>query len=117
MSDLKSTWPSCEWLTYAQVAERLGVEVKTVRQLVRDGGLLGRGGDDPQRIPADLLPGGVISKYLRGVISVLRDGGFSDDEALRWLLEQDESLGGAPAWALHHDLHREVTRRAQAMAF
>lgn len=105
------------WLSFPQAAAELGVDVQAVRQLVRDGGLLTGTVDGNRRIPAALIVDGEISKYLRGVINLLRDGGFSDDEALDWLLQHDDSLGGTPAWALHHNLHREVSRRAQAMAF
>lgn len=117
MSDSQTPEPDPDWLTYRQAAEQLGTDAQAVRQLVRDGGLLTRVVGTERLIPSALIPGGQISKYLRGVINVLRDGGFSDDEALEWLLRHDDSLGGTPAWALHHDLHREVSRRAQAMAF
>lgn len=106
-----------DWLTYQQAADVLGTDVQVVRQLLRDGVLLAASVDGNRRIPAALIVNGEISKYLRGVINVLRDGGYSDEDALDWLLRHDESLGGTPAWALHHDLHREVSRRAQAMAF
>ena len=48
---------------------------------------------------------------------MLHDGGYEDEEILRWLFTEDESLPGAPVAALHGDLMREVIRRAQAMAF
>lgn len=117
MTDSQTPAPNPEWLTYAQAAEQLGTDVQAVRQLVRDGGLLMGTVDGDRRIPAALIVDGVISKYLRGVITLLRDGGYSDQEALDWLLRHDDTLGGPPAWALHHDLHREVSRRAQSMAF
>lgn len=117
MSESQSPAPEPEWLSLAQAAEQLDTDVQYVRQLVREGGLLTGTVDGVRRIPSALIVDGVISKYLRGVIIVLRDGGYSDDEVRDWLLAHDESLGGTPAWALHHDLHREVSRRAQAMAF
>lgn len=106
-----------EWLTLAQAAEQLGTDVQAVRQLVRDGGLLADDSDSKPLVPAALIVDGEISKYLRGVITVLRDGGYTNAETMAWMLRHDESLGGTPAWALHHHLHREVSRRAQSMAF
>ena len=58
-----------------------------------------------------------VVRFLPGLVSVLRDGGYQDDEILRWLFEADESLPGRPADALHGHRAREVVRRAQAMAF
>jgi excisionase family DNA binding protein len=105
------------WLTYGEAANQLGIDVPGIKQLVRDGGLLAVPVDGQRRVPAPLIEHGEISKYLRGVINLLRDGGYDDDEAVAWLLRYDDSLGGTPAWALHHQLHREVSRRAQALAF
>jgi hypothetical protein len=48
---------------------------------------------------------------------VLRDGGYADEEILRWLFEEDPSLPGTPIGALRSNRGREVKRRAQAMAF
>ena len=47
---------------------------------------------------------------------MLRDGGFSDQEAFDWLFQEDESLPGSPVEALRSNRHTEVTRRAQALA-
>jgi hypothetical protein len=117
VSDAQTPTADPEWLTYEQAAEQLGTSVQAVRQILRDGGLLTGIVDGTRRIPAALIVNGEISKYLRGVINLLRDGGYDDADALDWLLRYDESLRGTPAWALHHNLHREVSRRAQAMAF
>lgn len=117
MSKQQQTDRAAGWLSYGEAANQLGTDVAGVKQLVRDGGLLAVEHAGERRIPADLIVGGEISRYLRGVINLLRDGGYDDDEAVRWLLARDESLGGSPAWALHHQLHREVSRRAQALAF
>jgi hypothetical protein len=48
---------------------------------------------------------------------VLRDGGYSDAEAVTWLFTEDDTLPGMPIQALHEKRHHEVNRRAQAMAF
>lgn len=118
MSNQHEAARSAQWLTLSEAAAELGTDVPAVKSLIREGGLLAVQTDGGQRrIPAALIEGGEISKYLRGVITLLRDGGYDDTEAVDWLLRQDDTLGGTPAWALHHQLHREVSRRAQALAF
>lgn len=106
-----------QWLTVPDVAEQLGVLVTKVHQHLNDGALLGRRQDGVLRIPAGFLDGAVIVKGLPGIITVLRDGGYDDEAAIRWLHTPDESLPGTPVDALHADRRREVTRRAQALAF
>jgi excisionase family DNA binding protein len=105
-----------ETLTQAEVAQLLGVSPNRVRQLLRDGKLMAVPGSGSSRIPADFLQGGAVLKHLPGLLTVLRDGGFSDDEGFDWLFREDESLPGSPVEALRSNRHTEVTRRAQALA-
>ncbi|MGY1666242.1 Rv2175c family DNA-binding protein [Geodermatophilus sp. SYSU D00696] len=104
-------------MTPAEVADVLGVSPNKVRQLVREGRLLAVPGSGNSRIPADFLQDGAVLRHLPGLITVLRDGGFSDAEVFEWLFRADESLPGTPVEALRGDRHTEVTRRAQALAF
>ena len=104
-------------LTPAEVAAVLGVSPNRVRQLLRDGRLMAVPGSGNARIPADFLQDGAVLKHLPGLITVLRDGGFTDQEAFDWLFRHDDSLPGTPVEALRGDRHTEVTRRAQALAF
>lgn len=60
---------------------------------------------------------GELNKFVPGVIALLADGGYSDEEILGFLFTEDESLPGRPVDALHGHLAREVMRRAQASAF
>ena len=55
--------------------------------------------------------------HLPGVLTLLRDAGYNDAEALRWLYSPDDSLPGTPAAALNGDGVTEVKRRAQALGF
>jgi hypothetical protein len=106
-----------EWLTVPDVAERLDVPVTKVHQLLREGGLAGLRRDGVLRIPAGFVRGDEVVKGLSGVLTLLRDGGYDDEEAIRWLHTPDDSLPGTPVDALQADRSREVKRRAQAMAF
>ena len=59
------------------------------------------------KIPADFVQDGVILKHLPGLLTVLQDGGFSDEEAFDWLFRDDDSLPGTPgAGAARRPAHR-----------
>jgi hypothetical protein len=58
-----------------------------------------------------------VRKHLPGVLTLLHDAGYNDEEALRWLYTADESLPGTPVQALAGDRATEVKRRAQALGF
>ena len=106
-----------ETLSVAEVAARLSVPVTRVHQYVRDGQLLAVRREGAVAVPADFLDGNAVVKGLSGTITVLRDGGYSDDEILRWLFADDDSLPGTPVASPCSGRHKEVKRRAQAMAF
>lgn len=99
------------------VAKLLGRSVTRVHQLIRDGQLLALKRNAELGVPSAFFAGNEIVKGLPGTITVLRDGGYHDDEILRWLFTEDETLPGTPIDALRGDRGREVKRRAQAMAF
>ena len=103
-------------LSVPEAAERLGIPASRVHQLIRDGQLLGLRQDGMVRVPADFFQDGAVVKGLPGTITVLRDAGFRDDEALRWLFAPDDSLPGTPVQALRENRGTEVKRRAQALA-
>jgi hypothetical protein len=100
------------------VAKLLSIPVSRVHQLVRDGQLLSFRRDGEIVVPADFLDDeDAVVKGLPGTITVLRDGGYSDPDILRWLFTDDGTLPGTPVASLRAGRHREVKRRAQAMAF
>lgn len=101
------------------VAKSLGVATSRVHQMVRDRQLLAFKRDRVPVLPEAFLDEeGNVLKGLPGLIAVLHDGGYEDDEILRWLFTEDDSLpGGCPVAAMHTQSAREVMRRAQALAF
>jgi hypothetical protein len=105
------------WLTFPDVAEKLDVPVSKVHQMVRDGALLSVRRNGVRQVPVELVANRTVLKHLPGVITLLRDAGFDDEEALRWLYEPDDTLPGTPAQALAGDQATEVKRRAQALGF
>ncbi len=118
MNDVSLLSEDVATLPVAEVAQILDQPVSRVHQLVRDGQLLSFRRDADVVVPADFLTAdGEVVKGLPGTITVLRDGGYSDPNILRWLFAEDASLPGTPIASLQAGRHREVKRRAQAMAF
>ncbi|MBO0832979.1 MAG: DNA-binding protein [Actinobacteria bacterium] len=107
-----------EWLSLPDVAERLGLSVSRVKQMLRDRKLLAVQRPNGQvAVPAAFLDGDQVIHGLGGTLTLLFDCGFSDTEALGWLFTPDESLPGTPVQALAEHRRTEVNRRAQALAF
>jgi excisionase family DNA binding protein len=104
-------------LTLTEVADRMGIGPTGVRDLVKSGQLLSLRTDEGVRIPAEQLDGEHLVKHLVPVLTLLRDAGYSDEEALRWLTTPDETLPGTPLQALHENRATEIKRRAQALGF
>jgi hypothetical protein len=110
--------PAVPLLQLPDVAKNLGVVVTRVHQMLRESQLLAVKRDGVIGVPEVFFgDDGQVLRWIPGLISVLRDGGYSDEEILRWLFTPDDSLPGAPADVLHTDGAREVIRRAQAMGF
>jgi hypothetical protein len=105
-----------EWLTLPDVAERFGIQVTRVRQLLRDNQLIAvrRGENNVLSVPAGFIVDDHTVKGLTGTLTLLKDAKFTDEEALRWLFTPDDSLPGTPVDALRENRGTEVRRRAQA---
>lgn len=109
--------PDVEWLTIPDLTEILGLKVSQVRRLIEDRSLLARRIDGVWKVPATFIVNGEPMHELRGTLVVLADSGFSDEESMSWLLNQEESLGTSPIAALHAGRKAEVRRVAQALGF
>jgi hypothetical protein len=108
---------SAEWLTIPDLVERLGLPQGKVRRLIEERTLLGRRIDGVLKVPADFLAGDEPMPELKGTVVVLLDAGYTEDEAVDWLLGEEESLGTSPVAALHAGRKAEVRRVAQALGF
>ncbi len=106
------------WLTLPEAADLLGVSANRIRQLVSDRQLIAvrRGENNALMVPADFVQDGRVLKGLPGVLTLLKDARYADDEALRWLYTDDD-LPGSPVQALVENRGTEVKRRAQALGF
>src|SRR5581483_4605965 len=100
-----------QWLSLAEVAERLGLPLSRMKQLLRDHKLLAvRRPDGTMGVPAAFLDGNQIVKGLHGTLTLLFDCGFDDQEALRWLFTSDDTLPGTPIQAMAEHRGTEVNR-------
>lgn len=106
-----------EWLTVPDLVELLGMPQGRVRRLLEDRILLGTRVDGVLKVPAEFIVDGEPLHELRGTVLVLADAGFSDDEAMHWLLSEEDSLGTTPIAALRAGRKAEVRRVAQALGF
>ena len=107
-----------QWLSLAEVAERLSIPSSRIKQLLHDHKLVAvRRPDGTMAVPAAFLDGHQIVKGLHGTLTLLFDCGFDEPEAVSWLFTADDSLPGTPIQAMVEHRGTEVNRRAQALAF
>lgn len=109
--------PDVAWLTIPDLTEMLGLKVSQVRRLIEDRSLLASRIDGVWKVPAQFIVNGEPMHELKGTLIVLADAGFSDEEAMHWLLSEEESLGVSPVAALLAGRKAEVRRVAQALGF
>jgi hypothetical protein len=106
-----------EWLTVPDLAERLALPLGKVRRLLQDRYLVAIRVDGVLRVPAEFVQEDGPLHDLRGTLILLGDNGYTDEEAVDWLLGEDEVLGARPIDALRAGRKAEVRRVAQALAF
>lgn len=103
------------WLTLADLTQVLGEPLGRVRRLLDELQLVGSRRDGVFKVPAVFILDGEPIGSLRGTLFVLHDAGFTDDEAIDWLLTSDASIGIPPIEALRAGRKSEVRRVAQAL--
>ena len=114
--DLTALLRNDELLTLPEAAEERGIAVTRVHDLLHEKKIVAYVEDGQRYIPALFINDkGAINKFVSGAITVLADGGFSDEEILEHLFTPDDSLPGRPIDGLQGHLAREVIRRAQAL--
>jgi hypothetical protein len=105
-----------EWLSLPELVEVLGEPLGRVRRMLDEFQIIGSRRDGAIRVPAVFLLDGHPIPSLRGTIFVLHDAGFTDDEAIDWLLSDEDSIGMPPIEALRAGRKSEVRRVAQGLA-
>lgn len=106
-----------ELLDLPEIADRLGVRITEVHQLLRDDQLVAVFDAGRRAVPALFVQDGAVVKSLPAVIRLLRDAHFSDDEIVDWLCRADETLDGSAIEALRANHGSEVKRRAQVAGY
>ena len=105
-----------DWLSLAELVEVLDEPLGRVRRMLDESQLLGSRRDGAIKVPSVFLMDGRPIPALRGTIFVLHDAGFTDDEAIDWLLSTDDSIGLPPIEALRAGRKSEVRRVAASLA-
>ena len=105
-----------DWLTLPELVEALGEPLGRVRRLLDEFHLVGSRRDGALKVPSVFIRDGHPIASLRGTVIVLHDAGFSDDEAIDWLLTPEDSIGLAPIEALRAGRKSEVRRVALTLA-
>ncbi len=116
MTDAPVPSVSVTWLALPEVVDLIDEPLGRVRRLLDEKYLIGSRRDGALRIPDVFFIDGAPLSSLRGTIIVLQDAGFSDDEAIDWLLGVEDALGVAPIEALRSGRKTEVRRIAQTLA-
>lgn len=65
------------------------------------------------QVPAVCVRDGQPMSEVRGTLMVLLDLGLTEDEAIDWLINEDDALGTTPMEALRQNRKAEVRRVAQ----
>ena len=95
----------------------LGLSPGKIHRLLEERHLLAVRRDGVVVVPEEFLSDGEPVHGLTGTLTLLADAGFSDDEAMEWMLTPHDQLDGAPIAALRAGRKAEVRRIAQAEAF
>ncbi|MDX2026668.1 MAG: Rv2175c family DNA-binding protein [Microcella sp.] len=104
-------------MTVPDLVDVLDLSPGKVHRLIEDRHLLAVRRDKVLVVPEEFVHDGEPLKDLRGTLMLLADDGFTDDEAMQWMLEVNDMLGVSPIAALRAGRKAEVRRVAQALAF
>lgn len=106
------------WLTVPDLVQLLDIPQGRVRRLIQDKALLAIRVDGVLKVPSVFVRDGEPLSELRGTVILLNDAGYTDEEAMHWLLAANDMLGGiAPIDALLAGRKAEVRRVAQSLGF
>lgn len=108
---------SSRWLTVPDLVEILGVGPGKIHRLLEERHLLAVRRDGILVVPDEFIVDGEPLHGLPGTLTLLADAGFSDDEAMEWMLAENDQLEASPIAALRAGRKAEVRRIAQVLAF
>ena len=97
--------------------ERFSITPSRVHRLVEDHYLAATRVDGVISIPVDFVMDDAPLTGLRGTMLVLLDAGFTNDEAIAWLLTPNADLDDTPIAYLQQGRKSAVRRATQGLAF
>ena len=109
--------PAPQYLTIPDLVERFGLPVGKIHRLIEDHHLAAIRVDGVLSVPAEFVQGDQPLAPLRGTLLVLLDAGFANDEAVAWLLAENDELGERPVDSLRAGRKSAVRRATQSLAF
>ncbi|QNN63861.1 DNA-binding protein [Leucobacter denitrificans] len=109
--------PATEYLTVPELVELFGCSVGKVHRLLEEHYLASVKIDGIVQVPAEFVQNGDVIPSLRGTLLALLDSGFSEEEAVHWLLQENDELGERPIAVLRDGRKSAVRRATQSLAF
>jgi len=109
--------PDAEFVTVPDLCERWDLSPSKVHRLIEDHHLAAVRIDGVLRIPAEFALEDEPLRPLRGTLLALHDAGFNSEEAVAWLLEENDELGARPVDALLGGRKSAVRRATQSLAW
>lgn len=103
------------WLTVPDLVTLLGQPVGRIHRLIEEHRLPATRRNGALQVPALCVRDGEPLSELRGTLLVLHDLGVTDDEAIDWLLAEDDSLGMTPIDAMRAGGKASVRKAAQLL--
>jgi hypothetical protein len=103
------------WLAVPDLVTLLGQPVGRIHRLIEEHRLPATRRNGPLQVPALCVRDGEPLSELRGTLLVLLDQGLTEDEAIDWLLAEDDSLGTSPIAAMRAGGKSSVRRAAQLL--
>ena len=103
------------WLTVPDLVTLLGQPVGRIHRLIEEHRLPATRRNGTLQVPALCVRDGEPLSELRGTLLVLHDLGLTPDEAIDWLLAEDQSLGMTPLDAMRAGGKSSVRKAAQLL--
>lgn len=105
------------YLAIPDLVEIFGVTPGRVRRMIEERYLLAVRVDGVLSVPEEFVLDGEPVAGVRGTALVLLDAGFSETEAVEWMLAENEELGARPIDELRLGRKAGVRRATQGLAF
>lgn len=109
--------PETQYFTVPDLVELFDEPVSRIHRLIEDHHLAGIKIDGVFKIPTEFVRDGAVLSAMRGTMLTLLDAGFSNDEAVRWLLTENDELGERPIDTMRAGHKAAVRRAVQGLAF